>query len=223
MTVSNSSRSASPILRVSDVDLVAVSKELSRKDKTLGAFIKKAGTCTLGGPLHESHFESIVFAVIAQQLSAKAADTITFRFVELVGAPLEPKKILKKTDAQLRSVGISGAKARTIREFAHAVLTGELDLVALENEPDDVVHSELTKLWGIGRWTAEMAMIFRLGRLDVWPVGDLAVRKGWSRIYDFSNVPSEKDFEHLADHLKPYRSVVAWYCWRATDETTQIW
>jgi len=223
MTVSNSSRSISPILRVSDVDLVAVSKKIARKDKTLGAFIKKIGPCTLGGPLHESHFESIVFAVIAQQLSSKAADTITFRFVELVGAPLEPKKILKKTDAQLRSVGLSGAKARTIREFSHAVLTGELDLVALEREPDDVVHSELTKLWGIGRWTAEMAMIFRLGRLDVWPVGDLAVRKGYGLIYGLEKPPTEVEIEHLADHLRPYRSVVAWYCWRATDETTQIW
>ena len=223
MTVSNSSRSTSPILRVSDVDLVAVSKKLARNDKTLGAFIKKTGPCTLGGPLHESHFESIVFAVIAQQLSAKATDTITFRLLELVGSPLEPKKVLKKTDAQLRSVGLSGAKARTIREFAHAVATGELDLDALDQMTDDAVHSELTKLWGIGRWTAEMAMIFRLGRLDVWPVGDLAVRKGWSRIYQLPQVPTDVEFENVADHLKPYRSVVAWYCWRATDETTQIW
>ena len=222
MAVTNSARSTS-ILRVIDVDLVAVSKQLARKDKTLGAFIKKVGPCTLSGPIHESHFESIVFAVIAQQLSAKAADTITFRLLDLVGSPLEPKNVLKKTDEQLRSVGLSGAKARTIREFAQVVHSGELDLDALDEMTDDEVHQELTKLWGIGRWTAEMAMIFRLGRLDVWPVGDLAVRKGFTKIYGLSAVPNEVDFESLADHLKPYRSVVAWYCWRATDETTQIW
>ena len=209
------------ILLVSDVDLAQVGKEIARKDKTLGAFIKKTGTCTLGGPLHESHFESIVFAVIAQQLSTKAADTITARLLDLVGRPLLPKKILKFTDEQLRTVGLSGAKSRTIREFSHAVLTGELDLKDLENHPDDYVLTELTKLWGIGRWTAEMAMIFRLGRLDVWPVGDLAVRKGFSRIYGLEKVPTEKEIENLVDHLRPYRSVVAWYCWRAADEEKQ--
>lgn len=214
---------AKTILLVSDVDLTKVAREISRKDKTLGAFIKKTGPCTLGGPLHESHYESIVFAVIAQQLSTKAADTITARLLDLVGRPLMPNKVLKFSDDQLRSVGLSAAKARTIREFSQAVKSGELDLADLENHPDDFVLAELTKLWGIGRWTAEMAMIFRLGRLDVWPVGDLAVRKGFARIFSLEAVPTEKEIEQLADHLRPYRSVVAWYCWRATDEETSTW
>ena len=211
------------ILRVGDVEMSQVAKELAKKDKTLGQFIKKVGPCTLAGPSHDSHFESIVFAVIAQQLSTKAADTITARLLDLVGRPLEPKKVLKFTPEQLRTVGLSGAKSRTILEFAHAVKTGELDLLALEHETDDLVLVELTKLWGIGRWTAEMAMIFRLGRLDVWPVGDLAVRKGFARIYGLDKAPSEKEIENLADHLRPHRSVVAWYCWRATDEDSATW
>jgi len=206
------------ILLVSDVDLAQVVKEISGKDKKLGSFIKRVGPCTLGDPSRGSHYESIVYAVISQQLSTKAADTIGGRLVELVGSPLEPKKLLKFTDEQLRSVGLSGAKVRTIREFSQAVHSGELDLVELENHPDDHVVAELSKLWGIGRWTAEMCMMFRMGRLDVWPSGDLGVRNGFARIYGLDTSPTEKEIESLADHLRPYRSVVAWYCWRATDE-----
>jgi len=206
------------ILLVSDVDLTKVVKEISRKDKKLGAFIKRTGPCTLGRPSRSSHFESIVFAVISQQLSTKAADTIGGRLVELVGRPLAPKKLLKFTDEHLRGVGLSGAKARTIREFSQAVHSGELDLVELENHPDDHVVEELSKLWGIGRWTAEMCMMSRMGRLDVWPAGDLGVRNGFARIYGLDTSPTEKEIESLADHLRPYRSVVAWYCWRAADE-----
>ena len=209
---------AKSILLVSDVDLVQVTKEISRKDKKLGAFIKRTGPCTLGGPSRSSHFESIVFAVVSQQLSTKAADTIGGRLVELVGRPLEPKKLLKFTEEQLRSVGLSGAKTRTIREFSQAVHSGELDLVELENHPDDHVVAELSKMWGIGRWTAEMCMMSRMGRLDVWPAGDLGVRNGFARIYGLAEVPSEKEIAGMADHLRPYRSVVAWYCWRAADE-----
>ena len=206
------------ILLVSDVDLAQVAKEISDKDKKLGSFIKQTGPCTLGGPSRGSHYESIVYAVVSQQLSTKAADTIGGRLVELVGSPLDPKRLLKFTDEQLRSVGLSGAKTRTIREFSQAVHSGELDLVELENHPDDHVVAELSKLWGIGRWTAEMCMMFRMGRLDVWPSGDLGVRNGFARIYGMDTAPTEKEIEALADHLRPYRSVVAWYCWRAADE-----
>jgi len=209
---------AKNILLVSDVDLIQVVKEISRKDKKLGAVIKRVGACTLGGQSRSSHYESIVYAVISQQLSTKAADTIGARLVDLVGHPILPKKLLKFTDEQLRSVGLSGAKARTIREFSQAVHSGELDLVELENHPDDHVVAELSKLWGIGRWTAEMCMMFRMGRLDVWPAGDLGVRNGFARIYGMDTAPTEKEIESLADHLRPYRSVVAWYCWRAADE-----
>ncbi|MBU6348173.1 MAG: DNA-3-methyladenine glycosylase, partial [Actinomycetales bacterium] len=200
-------------------DLAQVVKEISRKDKKLGAFIKRIGPCSLGKPSKNSHYESIVYAVVSQQLSTKAADTISRRLVELVGSPLEPKKLLKFTDEQLRSVGLSGAKTRTIREFSEAVHSGDLDLVELENHPDDHVVAELSKLWGIGRWTAEMCMMFRMGRLDVWPAGDLGVRNGFARIYGLDEAPSEKEIVSMADHLRPYRSVVAWYCWRALDET----
>ncbi|MBU6348381.1 MAG: DNA-3-methyladenine glycosylase [Actinomycetales bacterium] len=210
---------ANSILLVSDIDLAQVVKEISRKDKKLGAFIKRTGPCTLGGPSRGSHYESIVYAVVSQQLSTKAADTISRRLVELVGSPLEPKKLLQSTNEQLRSVGLSGAKTRTIREFSQAVQSGDLDLVELENHPDDHVVAELSKLWGIGRWTAEMCMMFRMGRLDVWPAGDLGVRNGFARIYGLDEAPSEKEIVTMADHLRPYRSVVAWYCWRALDET----
>ncbi len=210
------------ILLLADVDLTAVCAEISQRDKTLGKFIKKFGACTLGGPARGTHFESIVFAVISQQLSTKAADTIGTRLTDLAGRPLTPKKLLKYSDEQLRSVGLSGAKVRTIREFSEAIHSGALDLVELENHPDDYVVAELSKLWGIGRWTAEMCMMFRMGRLDVWPAGDLGVRNGFARIYGLEQPPTEKEIVDMADHLRPYRSVVAWYCWRAVDQDSEI-
>jgi len=213
----------SEILLVSDVDLADVCREISRRDKTLGKFIKKFGPCTLGGPARGTHYESIVYAVISQQLSTRAADTIGGRLTDLVGRPLSPKKLLKHSDEKLRSIGLSNAKVRTIREFSEAVHSGALDLVELENHPDDYVVAELSKLWGIGRWTAEMCMMFRMGRLDVWPAGDLGVRNGFARIYGMAQPPTEKEIVVMADHLRPYRSVVAWYCWRATDEDSEIW
>ena len=203
-----------------------VLRHLSRRDKTLGAFIKKAGPCTLSGQRTaaiETHYESIVFAVIAQQLSGKAADTISMRLKQLAGEVVTPESIASISPDELRGVGLSGAKTKTIIGLTQAVLQGELDLNALDHMADAQVRESLTALWGIGRWTAEMTMIFRLGRLDVWPTGDLAVRKGWAIINRIEQSLSAEDIEHAADHLSPYRSIVAWYCWRATDETSIIW
>lgn len=214
------------VAHISNVNMDEVLAYLSRRDKTMAAFIRKAGPCTLSGQRTaaiETHYESIVFAVIAQQLSGKAADTITMRLKELVGTPVAPEAVASLSPDELRSVGLSGAKTKTIIGLTQAVLNQELDLDALDNMTDGQVHESLTALWGIGRWTAEMTMIFRLGRLDVWPTGDLAVRKGWSIIYKLNQPPFADELENAADHLSPYRSIVAWYCWRATDETSIIW
>ena len=214
------------VVHISDVDMNEVLKYLSRRDKTLGAFIKKVGPCTLSGQRTaaiETHFESIVFAIIAQQLSGKAADTISLRLKGLAGDPVTPESIAKLSTDELRSVGLSGAKTKTIIGLTSAVLDGDLDLDALYRMTDQQVHDALTALWGIGRWTAEMTMIFQLGRLDVWPTGDLAVRKGWGIINRLDAPPTADELEEVANHLSPYRSIVAWYCWRATDETSLIW
>jgi DNA-3-methyladenine glycosylase II len=193
---------------------------LMKQDRILRKLIPKLkdhGITSRGDP-----FLTLARSIIGQQISVTAAQTVWHRFAALT-PKVTAKNILALDHELMRSAGLSIRKVEYLKDLADHFQNKGLNKVKWHLQEDEAVIKELTAIRGIGRWTAEMAMIFRLGRLDVWPVGDLAVRKGWSRIYDLSIVPSEKDFEHLADHLKPYRSVVAWYCWRATDETTQIW
>jgi DNA-3-methyladenine glycosylase II len=106
--------------------------------------------------------------------------------------------------------------------LSEAVVKG-FDLESVDELPDDEIVKQLTQFWGIGRWTVEMFMMFRLGRLDVWPIGDLGVRRGWGIIQGLGYTPTEKEVIGVTDHLSPYRSVVAWHCWRATDEEPDFW
>jgi DNA-3-methyladenine glycosylase II len=120
-------------------------------------------------------------------------------------------------DAALRSAGLSAAKAASIRDLAVRVDAGEVKLARMSRLPDDEIVRELTLVRGIGRWTAEMFLMFQLGRPDVWPVDDLGVRKGYSLIYGLPEMPIARDLDPLGERFRPYRSVVAWYCWRAVD------
>ena len=213
----------SAVSRVSDVDLVAVSAHIARTDPAFAKLIDHVGPCEITSNRDGSIFESLAYSVVAQQLSTKAADTIGGRLVELVGSPLTAEAIAACSAEALRGVGLSGSKTKTLLGLAHVALDGSIDLTALWDLPDEEVHRQLTALWGIGRWTAEMTMIFNMGRLDVWPVGDLAVRKGWGIIHRMEMSPTAEQIESMADHLRPYRSVVAWYCWRATDTKDMDW
>jgi DNA-3-methyladenine glycosylase II len=117
----------------------------------------------------------------------------------------------------MRAAGLSAAKTASIRDLAQKVVDGEVMLERIGRLPDDEIVRQLVLVRGIGRWTAEMFLIFQLGRLDVWPVDDLGVRKGYTRLYDLPAMPMPKEFEDMGDPFRPYRSVAAWYCWRATD------
>jgi DNA-3-methyladenine glycosylase II len=210
---------ASPKLK----SIKSIQKYLATQDERLGRFLENAPLYPVAKePAHNSHFETIVFAVIGQQLSGKAADTITHRLIAKAGSPVKPAKILKLGHLQLREIGLSNAKARTIIELSEAIVNG-FDLESVDEFPDDEVIKQLTQFWGIGRWTVEMFMMFRLGRLDVWPIGDLGVRRGWGIIQGLGYTPTEKEVIGVTDHLSPYRSVVAWHCWRATDEEPDFW
>lgn len=107
-------------------------------------------------------------------------------------------------------------------ELSQAIVDG-FQLESVDELSDEEILKELTQFWGIGRWTVEMFMMFRLGRMDIWPTGDLGVRKGWAKIQKLPSVPTEKELTFMADHLKPYRSVVAWHCWRMLDEEPEFW
>jgi DNA-3-methyladenine glycosylase II len=187
--------------------------------------ISESPLCTIGRKDRPDPFHSLVMSVIGQQLSVKAADTITARLHAHLDGSITAAALVGASVDDLRSVGLSGAKVRTITELAHAVHGGDLDLdAAAAHEDDHTIMSELTRFWGIGRWTAEMFLMFTLHRLDVWPVGDLAMRKGWQQIHR----ARAKDIDparldRLGKKFAPYRSVAAWYCWRIIDGDSATW
>lgn len=193
-------------------------------DPAFSEIVESSPLCTIGSKKYlreESHYETLVKSVCSQQLSVKAADTIIERVYLSVDRDVHPERIAKMKPEHLREAGLSAAKVRTIQEMSVAINSGALDLEALEaHADDDVIVAELSKLWGIGRWTAEMFLMFKLYRLDVWPVGDLAMRRGWERIHRMRGEIDPKTLDQNANDLRPYRSVVAWYCWRAVDDGT---
>ena len=188
--------------------------------------INESPLCTIGRKKRAvDPFHALVISVIGQQLSVRAADTITARLHTHLDGRIDAATLVVTDPDELRSVGLSGAKARTITELAAAVQAGELDLdAASEHEDDHHVVAELTRFWGIGRWTAEMFLMFTLHRLDVWPVGDLAMRKGWQQIHR-GRAPDidPKRLDRIGHRFRPYRSVAAWYCWRIIDGETDTW
>ncbi len=197
--------------------------ELVKRDSKFAQFISDGVLAVIDEPLHTSHFETLVFAIIGQQVSAKAADAMTTRLLDALGSRVTPEVIDTFGYDALLGLGFTRAKSRTMTEMADAILNGSLDLDAVAQMPDVEAVAELSKLWGIGRWTSEMFLLFRLGRLNIWPTGDLAVRRGWAIINGWTDVPTPAEMESSADHLAPYRSVVAWHCWRATGETSKYW
>lgn len=119
-------------------------------------------------------------------------------------------------EPDMRAAGVSGAKFRTIQGIASAALSKEIKINSLHLiDSDEEIFSQLTSLWGVGPWTVDMFMMFQLGRLDIWPTGDLGVRRGWEKIYALRDEISPRELEIKGEKFRPYRSVVAWYCWRA--------
>jgi DNA-3-methyladenine glycosylase II len=192
--------------------------EISDTDKRFAKVISESPLCTIGSAASpESNFESLVASVISQQLAVKAAETIHGRLTQLVKGNVTPVRITKLSDASLREIGVSGAKAKTIQGLAQAALTGSVPIDNLHELSDDEVFNGLTSLWGIGPWTVDMFMMFQLHRLDIWPTGDLGVRRGWESIYKLTEEIEPKALAVKGEKFRPYRSVVAWYCWRHLD------
>ena len=203
--------------------MTAATAHLVERDPAFAQVVLDVPECPLGQPFHESDLETLVFAVIGQQISARAADAITLRLLERTGRPMSAEALLRMGEDGLRAVGFTRSKTRTCLGLAAAIQTGEVNLDDVRGLDDDAAVAYMSRLWGVGRWTSEMFLIFRLGRMDLWPTGDLGVRKGWAAIHDLPQVPSPDQMEHVADHLRPYRSVAAWYCWVATREDTVFW
>jgi len=202
---------------MSPVSFGAAARILAERDPVIARLVAEAGPPRLSRPT-ESHFGTLVRAIVYQQLAGRAAAAIHGRLIAAVGGNVLPEPLLALTDEQMRAVGLSRNKMASLRDLAAKVLDGTVVLSphGLARESDDEIITRLSAVRGIGPWTAEMFLIFRLRRLDVWPVGDLGVRRGYGLAWQVPE-PTARELKPLGEPFRPYRSVAAWYCWRAAE------
>ena len=197
--------------------LAVINRKIIKIDPAFAPAIKNLTRCTFGLEKPKvTQYQSLVRAVIAQQVSTAAARTISGRLQDKCGGTITSAKVGALSLKQLQSIGLTGAKVRTISELTDASLSGEINFRKFTHMTDEEIINDLVPLFGIGRWTVEMFLIFHLGRLDVWPVDDLAVRRGWDNLHGNSEPIKPKALNALGDQFAGMRSVVAWYCWRAS-------
>jgi DNA-3-methyladenine glycosylase II len=191
---------------------------LKKSDPILSAIIERVGGCRMEfGP---PEFHSLAEAIIYQQLNGKAAVTIFKRFAALAGDPVTPQGIVKLSDAQLRSVGLSKQKSTYLRDMAQRATRGELDFSRLPEMSDDEVIKHLTQVKGVGVWTAHMFLMFTLKRPNVLPTGDFGIQMAIKKHYKKRKMPKPAQMEKIAKAWEPYRSVACWYLWRSLDIKT---
>lgn len=196
----------------------AAPRELSRADSDLAALIRRVGPCHLG-PVEADGFSSLARSIVHQQVSVAAGRTIFSRLAALVGpGDLEPERVLALSPQALREAGVSRQKGSYLQDLARLIVEGALPLKRLSHLDDEAVIEALTKVKGVGRWSAQMFLLFQLRRLDVFPAGDLGFLRGIERLYGLRARPSKGRLETLRKRWSPYASVASWYCWRALEE-----
>jgi len=192
-------------------------KHLNSSDKVLSALIRKHGPCTIT-PALDNPFHALTSSIISQQLSAHAARAIKGRLFDLLGVEhFTPKNILKMSSKTSRAAGLSQPKFKYIQRLASVVENGELDFESIAKYEDEEIISKLIIFSGIGRWTAEMFLIFALGRPDVLSVNDAGLKRGFKITYKLQQNPSEDEMVSIGESWRPYRSVASWYLWRVVD------
>jgi 3-methyladenine DNA glycosylase/8-oxoguanine DNA glycosylase len=185
------------------------------KDKYIGPLIKKYGPCKIRPSKKKDYFVDLVDVITSQQLSGKAAKTIFNRLKEKCGGDITPEKLKKLKTEELRKCGLSYAKCSSVKDLTQRVKSKKLQVRELDKLPDDEVMRELIEVKGIGRWTAEMFLMFTLARPDVFPVDDLGIRKGIEKL--LKRAPNAQKMGNFADRWKPYRTVASWYVWKILD------
>jgi 3-methyladenine DNA glycosylase/8-oxoguanine DNA glycosylase len=204
-----------------DYDPVLACRHLSDADPMLGALIERVGPCLLRPRRTQSLFAAVARAIVYQQLSGSAAATILGR-VQALYAPKRfptPSDILATPPERLRAAGLSAAKTAALRDLAERNLDGTVPTMrSVRLMGDEEVIERLVQVRGVGRWTAEMLLMFRLGRGDVLPVSDLGVRKGFALTFGNRRLPAAITIERRAERWRPYRSVACWYLWRALEQ-----
>jgi DNA-3-methyladenine glycosylase II len=194
----------------------AAVRHLRRVDPHLRAIIDRIGPCRLEPA--PDRFGSLVRSIVSQQISTKAAMSISRRLGDLSGLPYQPGRIIAIADEELRGAGLSAAKARYIRNLAEAVAAGDLPLDDIDDSwGEEEITVALTAVKGIGVWTAEMFLIFVLNRPDILPASDLGVRAALRDRHELAELPKPRDCHALAERWRPYRTVASWYIWKNTD------
>jgi DNA-3-methyladenine glycosylase II len=196
---------------------------LKKVDPVLGRVIDQVGRYNGWPDSQGSHFDAIARSIVFQQLSGKAAGTIHGRFQGLYGGrtPL-PAELVETTDEMLRGIGLSRQKSAYLKDLAARVVAGELPVDTLHELTDDEIITALTQVKGIGRWTAQMFLMFRLGRPDVLPDLDLGIQKGIQRAYKLRKLPPPERVLKIGAKWAPYRTIASWYLWRLLDTPTPV-
>jgi len=185
------------------------------RDKYIGPLIKKYGSCKIKPRVHIDYFQGLTGEIIGQQLSGRVADVIFERLKGKTRGRLTPRKLLALSDQDLRNCGMAWAKVRSIKDLAQRVKGRKLHIRKLNELPDDEVMEELIAVKGIGRWTAEMFLMFTLGRQDIFPDDDLGIKKGMRKL--LNKELKAEEMSKFALRWKPYRTVASWYLWTLLD------
>jgi DNA-3-methyladenine glycosylase II len=193
---------------------------LAERDPVIARLIAETGELTFP-PRTDTHFATLVRAVTYQQLAGPAARAIHGRLIEAIHGEATPERLLSLSTEDLRHAGLSANKMASLRDLSAKVLDGTviLDPRRIARLSDDDIVTRLSSVRGIGPWTAQVFLLFQLRRLDVWPTGDLGVRRGYGLAWDVP-MPTPKQLDALGEQFRPYRSIVAWYCWRAAERYT---
>jgi DNA-3-methyladenine glycosylase II len=223
-------------IRKPSYDTAAALKHLSAADPKLAHLIERVGPFTMRIAATQSPFEALVEAIVYQQLNGKAADTIHRRLIEsfapvltleVAGTHPSPQQILDCPNEQLRGAGLSGNKSLALRDLAAKTIDGTVPTLArIRRMSDEAIIEHLTQVRGIGKWTVEMLLIFRLSRPDIFPTSDYGVRKGFALTFQGLKpttkvtpalLPTPAEMDRRAKKWQPWRSVASWYLWRACD------
>jgi DNA-3-methyladenine glycosylase II len=199
---------------MSRTSLTAATEEAARRDPVLAHLVSLVGPIGYRPGDPDGHFGALVRSITFQQLAGNAARAIHGRVRATVAGTFTPAALSAVPDETLRAAGLSGNKLLALRDLSAKVIDGTVDLDKSARADDEIIASLVT-VRGIGRWTAEMYLMFELRRLDVWPVDDLGVRQGYGLAWSLDPPPSAKELEPLGDRFRPYRSIVARYCWEA--------
>ena len=210
---------AVPPIRMRPADYERARLALIAQDPRIGALIEKVGKCRISPRRDGDLFSALCETITSQQLSTRVADVIYGRLCAACAPEPHPtpERILALDTAALRAAGLSGPKAAYVHALAERVGHGDLSLESLDTMPDDEVIAVLSSIKGIGRWSAQMILLFRLHRPDVWPIGDLGIVRGVERLHNLRKTPTPKRMEQLGAKWRPYRSVAAWYLWAAAN------